>query len=419
MPNTSIERRLPAAAKPASARRLRMAMLLGSLSAFGPLSLDMYLPALPALAKELETSASLAQFSLTACLLGLSMGQLLAGPVSDVRGRRRPLLIGVLIYAAASLLCAASPSIGTFLLLRFVQGLAGAAGIVIARAMARDMYAGSELTKFFALLMLFNGAAPILAPIAGGQLLQFMTWRGVFVVLSLIGLALFMAALWAAPETLAAEKRSSGGLRSTLRTFRGLIGDRLFMGYALTQGLVSGAMFAYIAGSPFVIQEVFGASPQLFSVMFAVNGLGLIIASQTTGRLAGKIKEARLFVFGIGAAAFGGLGLLTAIVSGAGLAWILPFLFVAVSSVGIVNTTGFALAMQRYGQSAGAASALLGLLSYILGGLVAPLVGIAGSHTAVPMGLVMAGAHLGAIGCYVFLVAASLRNQARIARDSA
>lgn len=381
-----------------------MAVILGSLSAFGPLSLDMYLPAFPVLAEDLHTRTSLAQFSLTACLLGLSLGQLFAGPLSDVRGRRKPLLIGLIVYAAASLLCAFAPSIWSLILLRFIQGAAGSAGIVISRAIVRDLYSGTELTKFFSLLMLINGAAPILAPIAGGQLLRVTPWQGVFYVLSLVGITMFLVVLFGLPETLPAERRSTGGIKNTLTTFRGLLSDRLFMGYALSQGLVTTAMFAYISGSPFVLQDIFGVSAQTFSLLFAINGIGIIIAGQVTGRLANRISETKLLVTGLGLAALGGVTLLVTILVGAGLPVFLPPLFVVVSCVGIVSTTSFSLSMQNQGKSAGSASALIGVLSFIFGGIVAPLVGIGGSHTALPMGIIIAAADVGSILCYFFMV---------------
>lgn len=388
----------------ARSRRLWMAIILGSLSAFGPLSLDMYLPAFPVLAEDFHTSTSLVQFSLTACLLGLSLGQLFAGPLSDVRGRRKPLLIGLIVYAVASLLCVFAPSIWSLILLRFIQGAAGSAGIVISRAVVRDLYSGSELTKFFSLLMLINGSAPILAPIAGGQLLRIVPWQGVFYVLALIGVAMFFIVLFGLPETLPTERRSKGGLTNMFMTFRGLISDRLFMGYALSQGLVMAAMFAYISGSPFVLQDIFGVSAQTFSLLFATNGLGIIIAGQVTGRLAGRISETRLLVTGLGLAALGGVTLLVTILVGAGLSVFLPPLFVVVSCVGIVSTSSFSLSMQNQGKNAGTASALIGVLSYIVGGIVAPLVGIGGSQTAVPMGIIIAVADVGAILCYFFMV---------------
>ncbi len=182
-----------------------------------------------------------------------------------------------------------------FILLRFIQGLAASAGVVISRAIVRDLYAGSELTKFYALLALVNGLAPILAPVAGAQLLKMISWNGLFVVLSVIGLIMFFVVLFGLPETLHEKKRSSGGIKNTFMTFRNLILDQSFIGYALAQGLVFAAMFAYISGSPFVVQTIYGGSPTMFSLIFAVNAVGIMIASQTTGRLAGRIHESKLF----------------------------------------------------------------------------------------------------------------------------
>ncbi|MBU5213192.1 Bcr/CflA family multidrug efflux MFS transporter [Heyndrickxia oleronia] len=387
----------------AKSRRLWIAFVLGALSAFGPLSIDMYLPALPKLTEELHTNTSVAQLSLTACLIGLALGQLLVGPLSDVRGRKKPLLIALILYSVASILCAYSTSIWMLIFLRFIQGATGAAGIVISRASVRDMYSGTELTKFFALLMLVNGAAPILAPIAGGQLLHFVTWRGVFFVLFVIGILMWLAVSFGLKETLPRERRSPGGLKQTFSTFHLIITDRQFMGYAFSQGLVSAAMFGYISGSPFVLQDIFGVSPQMFSVIFAINGVGIIIASQLTGRLAGRVSELKLFIIGISLCAIGGVILLLVVLLDAGLYAVIPSLFIVVSSVGMVGTTSFSLAMQNQSETAGSASAILGLLPFILGAIVAPLVGLGGSHTAVPMAIVIAGCGIGAVLVYLFL----------------
>lgn len=385
-------------------KRISMAIVLGSMTAIGPLSIDMYLPSLPILANDLGTSTSLAQLSLTACLLGLAIGQLLLGPLSDSRGRRGPLLISLLIYAAASFLCGLVSSIWGLILLRFIQGMAGSGGIVIARAMVGDMYSGTELTQFFSLLMLINGLAPILAPVAGGQLLQFTSWHGVFAVLGILGLVMVLAAFIGLQETLPREGRSKGGIKTTVGTFGRLLGDKVFMGYVCTQGFVFAAMFSYISGSPFVLQDIYGASPQQFSLVFALNGLGLIIATQLTGRLAPRFHESRLFISGILLSLIGALLLLAMILIGAPLFAVLIFLFIVVSSTGIANTVGFSLAMQNQGKNAGSASAMLGLLPFIAGSVAAPLVGIAGNHTAVPMGIVIVCCGLGAIFCYMFMI---------------
>jgi DHA1 family bicyclomycin/chloramphenicol resistance-like MFS transporter len=384
-------------------KRIWMAIVLGSLAAFGPLSIDMYLPALPALARDFHTSPALAQLSLTFFLLGLSSGQLVAGPLSDVLGRRKPLIIGLIIYFIVSFFCTYSPSIWLLVFFRLFQGLAGSAGIVISRAIVRDLYSGSELTKFFSLLALVNGLAPILAPLVGAQLLKWVSWKGLFFVLSAIGLIMFVVVLFGLPETLQKERRSSGGLKNTILTFRSLILDKIFIGYALAQGLVFASMFAYISGSPFVIQNIYGASAQIFSFIFAVNAVGIMIAGQTTGRLAGRIQESRLFVFGLGMSFIGGIVLLILIVLQASLYLLLVPLFFVVASVGVTNTAGFSLAMQKQGKNAGSASALLGVLSLALGAFAAPLVGLGGENTAMPMGIVIVCAGFGAVLSYFLL----------------
>src|SRR6184192_4430202 len=218
-------------------QRLRLFVLLGSLTAFGPLSIDMYLPALPAIARDLAASESVVQLTLTACLIGLALGQIVAGPLSDSLGRRRPLLIGVAGYVIVSLLCAIAPSVWLLVVLRLIQGLTGAAGIVIARAIVRDLYAGSAAARYFSRLILIMGLAPILAPIVGAQLLRFTSWHGIFVTLAIIAGLLWLGAAVGLPETLPAARRSSGGLRGTLGTFRALLSDARFIGYALSAGL--------------------------------------------------------------------------------------------------------------------------------------------------------------------------------------
>lgn len=379
-------------------------VLLGSLTALAPLSIDMYLPALPALAEDLHASASAAQLSLTFCLLGLALGQLVAGPVSDARGRRIPLFTGLLVYVAASLACAATTSVWVLVLLRFIQGLAGAAGIVIAQAMVRDYFSGLAMTRFIARLSLANGAAPILAPVIGAQLLRFTSWHGVFLVLSLLGCAMLLATFFLLRESLPVSCRSAGGLRKSMGTFGGLLASRAFMGYTLCQGFVYAAMFGYISGSPFVVQRLYGASPQLFSAIFATNGLGIIVASQLSARLAARFGEEYVLRAGIGLAGLSGLVLLMELLAKSPLPGILPPLFFVVASVGIVGTVSTSLAMHSQGQAAGSAAGLIGVTRMLLGAAAAPLVGLGGVHSGVPMGLVIAVCEVTAIGWYALLV---------------
>ena len=377
----------------------RLVLLLGALSAFGPLSMDMYLPGLPSMARDLSAPAWAAQLTITASMLGLAGGQLIAGPISDALGRRRPLLAGLAAYMVTSLLCAMAANIWLLLGFRVVQGAAGAAGIVIARAIVRDLHTGVAAARFFALLMLVNGLAPILAPLVGGELLHITDWRGIFVVLAAIGAVLLVAAWAMLAETLAPEARHGGGLPATLRVFGGLVGDREFMGYALAMGLAFGAMAAYIAGSPFVLQDIYGASPQLFSVLFALNAGGIIAASQVSRALADRLGPRTLLTAGSTMSALGGLGVLTSVVFDVGLVMLLPSFFVVVASIGLVFPNATALALADHPRTAGSASALLGLSQFATGALAAPLAGVGGSHTALPMGIVMATLSSAGLAC--------------------
>jgi DHA1 family bicyclomycin/chloramphenicol resistance-like MFS transporter len=393
-----------AEAVPTRNARLRLILILGALTAIGPLSIDMYLPALPRLTSDLLAGPSLVQLTLTACLAGLAVGQAVAGPISDMWGRRRPLLAGVTLYTIASLLCTAASSVHLLIALRFVQGAAGAAGIVIARAVVWDLHDGPAAARFFSLLMLVNGVAPVAAPVIGGQLLRFTSWRGVFVVIAVIGGLMTVAALLGLRETLRPSERHAGGLRSTLRTFAALCADRVFVGYVLAGGLAFAAMFAYISGSPFVIQELYGLSPQTYSLIFAMNALGIVAAGQVSGRLAGRIALRRLLATGHALSLLGGAILLVAVLAGLGLPAVLPGLFLVVAAIGLIMPNSAALALSgRPPGVAGSASALLGLAQFVIGGAAAPLVGIAGSRTAVPMGVVIAGLAAAAFLAFVAL----------------
>lgn len=387
-----------------------LVLLFGSLTAFGPLSMDMYLPALPIVTTDMQTTASLAQLSLTACLLGLAGGQLLFGPLSDIQGRRRPLVFTIIIYAVASLLAAFSPNIWIFIAMRFIQGFSAAAGIVIARASARDIYNGKELTSFMALLALVHGAAPILAPIFGGTILEWVNWPVIFIILSLIGVVMFLGVFFILPETLPEENRSEASVLAVFRSFHILLKDRGFMMIALTQAMISTSMFAYIAGSPFVLQNIYNVTPQQFSFIFAVNGIGIILAAQITGRLANHMKESNILFGGILMSLTGSILLLITAIFDLSIWVIIPAFFLIVSSVGISNTTCFSLGMQRQGKVAGSASAFLGILPYAGGAIVSPLVGLGGEYTSVPLGITILICSLLACGFYASLMK-SIRNE--------
>ncbi|KYG33247.1 Bcr/CflA family multidrug efflux MFS transporter [Priestia endophytica] len=385
-------------------KRIQLAILLGSLGLLGPFTIDTYLPSFPTIVKDFHTTASLVQISLTACLLGLGAGQLFIGPLSDVNGRRKPLLLFLCLYLLASLTCSFSPNIYFLIVARFVQGFSAAGGLVVSRAVVRDLFSGKELTKFFTLIVLVGNLGPIVAPIAGGAILSFTKWNGVFIVLACIGAILIFMVSLKLPETLPPEKRVPSNLPQLMSNFGTLFKDREFMGYAFTQGFTTAGIFAYVSGVPFVYQNIYHVSPQQFSLLFGVNGLGLIIGSQLVGRLADRISERTFLKIGLGISIAAGAILLIALLLKAPLIAVAIPIFFFVSSISIIGTTSFALAIESQGHIAGSASALLGLLPFVLGSLSAPLVGIAGSYTGVPMGVTIFGASLLAFLSYFVLV---------------
>jgi DHA1 family bicyclomycin/chloramphenicol resistance-like MFS transporter len=365
-------------------------VILGSMVAIGPLSIDMYLPGLPEITRSLHAEAAAVQLTLTAVVAGLALGQLVAGPLSDRIGRRRPLMVGLLCYSAASLLCALAPSVHALTGLRFLQGLTGGAGIVIGRAVVRDLYSGAAAAKLFSSLMLVTGLAPILAPVIGAQVLRFTAWQGIFVVLACLSLAIVTLATVALPETLPPERRDRGGLAGALKTMRSLLTQRSFLGYALTAALAFGALFAYISGSPFVFQEIYGLSPQAFSLAFGVNGLGLVAGSQINARLVGRYGPAYLLRRALLVIAAAATALLAVVLIGGLGVWpVIITTFLVMSSLSFVMPNSTALALADHAKVAGTASALLGVIQFLVGGLAAPLVGLGGTGSAVPMAVVM------------------------------
>ncbi|MFD5401659.1 multidrug effflux MFS transporter [Streptomyces griseorubiginosus] len=384
---------------------LLVTLLLGGLTATPPLAMDMYLPSLPQVTDSLHAPAATVQLTLTACLLGMALGQLVVGPMSDRWGRRRPLLAGLVVYVVATALCAVAPTVEFLVGFRLLQGLAGAAGIVIARAVVRDLYDGVAMARFFSTLMLIGGVAPVVAPLVGGQILRVTDWRGVFVVLTGVG-ALLAVLVWARlPETLPAADRHTGGVGDALRSMRGLLADLPFTGYMLTGGFAFAALFAYISASPFVIQEIYGASPQTFSLLFGVNSVGLVVVGQINGKvLVGRVGLDR--VLGVGllivtAAATALLLMATGVFGEVGLVPVAAALFVLMSAMGVTLPNAQSLALLRTRHSAGSASALLGTSSFLIGAVASPLVGMAGEHTAVPMAVVQVAAALVALLCFM------------------
>ncbi|MFE9447895.1 multidrug effflux MFS transporter [Streptomyces sp. NPDC006739] len=384
---------------------LLVTLVLGGLTATPPLAMDMYLPSLPAVTRSLHAPAATVQLTLTACLAGMALGQLVVGPMSDRWGRRRPLLTGLAVYLLATALCAFAPTVGTLVAFRLAQGLAGAAGIVIARAVVRDLYDGDAMARFFSTLMLISGVAPVVAPLIGGQILRVTDWRGVFVVLTVVGAGLAALVWLRLPETLPPAERHGGGVGEALRAMRGLLADLPFTGYTLAGGFAFAALFAYISASPFVIQEIYGASPQTFSLLFGLNSVGLVIAGQVNGKLlVGRVRLEKVLAVGLTVIVLAATALLlmsTGAFGEVGLVPVAAALFVLMSAMGITLPNTQSLALLRTRHAAGSASALLGTTSFLVGAVASPLVGVAGEHTAVPMAVVQLAGALVAAACFV------------------
>jgi DHA1 family bicyclomycin/chloramphenicol resistance-like MFS transporter len=388
-------------------------VVLGTLTAFGALSIDMYLPGLPAIARDLGADPSLVQLTLSLFFIGLAAGQALYGPLSDRFGRKRPLLIGCALYALASAACALAPTAEALIVARLAQALGGSAGMVIARSVVRDRFDARESARVFSLLMLVMGLAPITAPLIGGQLLVFFGWRAIFWVLCGFGLLCLLMVSRALPESLPPERRSGAGLGAALAVYGRLIADRRFLGYALAGGLTSAAMFAYIAGSPFVVIELYGISPQQFGWIFGANALGLILASQLNRRLLASFPGDTIVRATLLLSAGAALLLTLAAATGfGGLPGLLAPLFVCVAAGGLVGPNTTAAALVPHGKAAGSASALLGAISFLIGTGTSALVAALHNGTALPMAGVMAACIAGALASYLTLASTSSRSAA-------
>lgn len=357
----------------------RFVLTLGALIAIGPLTIDTYLPAFPSITTELETTSAAVQLTLTGTLIGMAVGQLLIGPISDSIGRRRPLVAGMAVHVVASLLCVLAPNILSLGILRILQGLGAAAAAVVTTAMVRDVSSGVGAAKLLSRLMLVMGAAPVLAPTLGSQILRITNWRGVFVALALLGLVLIVVAVTSLPETLDLPDRRTGGVRSAVRTYGSLFTDRVFVGLVLVTGLSMGALFGYVAGSSFVFQDQYGLSEQEFGLAFGAGSIALIGGTQVNGLLL-RWFQPRLILTAAAVAGFGS-GVALLIVAGTGVGGLVGLMIPmwgALAASGLVLPNAPALALSRHGEKAGAAAALLGAVQFAIGAVTAPLVGVLG-----------------------------------------
>ena len=379
----------PAQAAEPRPRMARLALTLGAFVALGPLTIDMYLPALPTIREELATSSATVQLTLTGTLIGLALGQLVIGPLSDSLGRRRPLLVGTALHIVASVLVLVAPTIAVLGALRVLQGVGTAAASVVALAIVRDLFNGRAAATMLSRLLLVMGVAPVLAPTIGGELLRVTSWRGVFAVLAVYGVLVLALGAFGLRETLPPERRRPGGVAETMRTYGGLFRDRTYVGLILVAGLTMAALFTYISGSSFVYQRQFGLDEQQFGMLFGAGAVWLIAATQLNPVLLRRWSPAQILVGGTvgGAAAGGVLALLAATGTGGLLGVVLP-LWAVLFAAGLALPNAPALALAQYGNSAGSAAALLGAVQFGVGAAVSPLVGLLGND-ALAMGMVM------------------------------
>jgi MFS transporter, DHA1 family, multidrug resistance protein len=398
---TTTEQVVPRTTAPVEApqslrQRLTLIVVLGGLIALGPLTIDMYLPALPAITADLLTTSAAVQLTLTGTLVGLALGQLVIGPLSDAVGRRRPLLIGTAVHVLASVLITVAPNVAVLGALRVLQGVGAAAGAVIALAIVRDLFTGRAAATLLSRLILVMGVAPVVAPTLGGELLRVTSWRGVFVALAVYGLVIIPLAAWTLRETLPPERRRASGIGETLRTYGQLLRDRTFVGLILVAGLAMAGLFGYVAGSSFVFQQQFGLDQQEFGMVFGAGAVWLIAATQLNAYLLRAFEPRVLLLAAVTGGTVAGLVLVATAATGlGGIIGVIVPMWAVLFFVGLALPNAPALALARHGEAAGTAAALLGAVQFGVGALAAPLVGVLGTG-AVGMALVIAGGMLAA-----------------------
>lgn len=364
----------------------RLVIVLGILNAVPPLTIDTYLPALPRLATSLHATDAQAQLTLSAMMLGLGFGQLLVGPLSDAVGRRKPLLLGLLGHAVASAVCGLAPNIWVLLAGRLVQGLAASAVAVVSQAVVRDLFRGRRAADLLSRLALVTGVAPVVAPLLGSGILTFTSWRGVFVVLGTVAILCGLLSRSQLGETLPADRRQPADVAATVSAYRTVLGDRLFVAVVLVAAMSFTALFSYVSGSSFVLQDLFGMSPQVFGVCFASMSIGLTLASQANPRLVNLVGPVQALLVGLLVMLTGAsVMLLLACLRVGGAVGFLAPMFVVMLGLGFALPNAPAVALHRHGANAGTAAAMLGASQFAMGGVVTPLVGAMSDGTSRPV----------------------------------
>ncbi len=359
-------------------------------STIAPLATDMYVPAFPQVGTDLAGTATQVQLTLTTFFIGMALGQLIGGPVSDARGRRQPLLLALIVLTVASIGCAFSPTITVMMIARFVQGLAGGWAMVTARAIVVDLSRGPQLVRSLNLVAGVGGIAPIVGPLIGAVILQFSTWRVSFWVVAALGALMIVAVATGIPESLPADRRHRGGLVQLGRAARQVVGHRGFVGYLVVMAFSMGVTFAYVATSAFILQSMNGLSPIMYSIDFAANAVGLALATLLAARLAGRVPTRIVITVGLAVTGAAGVLLLVgALWWGTPLIVALVAFFLLMSAQGLVGPNAGALASAQVPEHPGTGSAVLGFSQWCMAGVVAPIAGLGGEHTAVPMALII------------------------------
>jgi DHA1 family bicyclomycin/chloramphenicol resistance-like MFS transporter len=371
-------------------QRIVYIVVLGALTALGPFTIDLYLPAFPSVAEDLRVGDAAIQLTLTATTIGFALGQLVVGPWSDKVGRRLPLIIATAVHVAASIGVALAPDILSVGVFRVLQGVGAAGGGVVAMAMVRDLFGGLPLVRMLSRLALVSGLAPVLAPLIGSQLLLVLDWRGVFWFLTAYGVLALATAYFFLVETLPAARRKDRGHSTVGERYRALFSDRVFVGVVIVGGMTFSGLFSYLSASSFLFQDVYGLDPQQFGLLFAVNSLGIVLGVQASSRLARRVGPQWILLGAVIAMITAATSIVLLELAGAGLAGILVPLFFFITACGFAFPCQQVLALAGHGGEAATAASVLGAVNFGIAGLISPIVGLFGIEDAIPMGSVMA-----------------------------
>lgn len=381
---------------------LPLLLVLGSVTAFGPLSIDMYLPAFPEISKEFNAPISTVELTLAVFFMGLAAGQMIYGPLSDRFGRKKPLYVGLIIYIISSFLCATATNINSLIVYRFLQSLGSCAGMVISRAIVRDMFPPQDSAKVFSTLMLIIGAAPILAPMLGGLVTQYLSWHWLFYILVLLSSLSLMGVHFFLPETRSSDH--SYKIKNVFKTYAHILKDKKFIGYALAGGSAQAGMFAYITGSPFVFIQYFGIPAKYYGLLFGVNAFALITFSQVNARVVHRHSLQKILKVVFSIVLLLSFALIIAGLVGNHFLFVAVPLFFFIGSIGMISPNTVAAALSDQGKNAGSASALIGTLQFTLAALSSAVVSSFHASNAIVMTSVMGGFGIMSFLFYYYIV---------------